>query len=129
MRDLGAEKRKKSGFPDGSVLKNPPTMQELKETWVDPRVGKIPWRRKWQHIPVFLPGESHGKKSLAGYSPKGHQESDMTEQLSMHAREKVRSVFSRETEPIGHIDTVTKGEEVAHVVMETEKLHNLLPEN
>ena len=102
---------------------------QCKRCGFDPWIGKIPWRRKWQHIPVFLPGESHGKKSLAGYSPKGHQESDMTEQLSMHAREKVRSVFSRETEPIGHIDTVTKGEEVAHVVMETEKLHNLLPEN
>ena len=54
----------------------------------------------------------------------------MTEQLSMHASEKVRSGFSRETEPIGHIiDTVTKREEVAHVVMETEKSRNLLPEN
>ena len=127
---MGAEKRKKSGFPDGSVLKNPPTRQELKETWIDPQVRKIPWRRKWQHTPVFLPRESHRKKSLAGYSPKGHQQSDMTEQLSMHASEKVRSGFSRETEPIGHIiDTVTKREEVAHVVMETEKSRNLLPEN
>ena len=32
-------------------------------------VGKIPWRRAWQHTPVFLPGESHGQRSLAGYSP------------------------------------------------------------
>ena len=104
-------------------------MQELKETWVDPRVGKIPWRRKRQHTPVFLPEESHGKKSLAGYSPKGHKESDMNEQLSMHAREKVRSGFSRETEPIGYIGIVTKREEVAHVVTETEKSHSLLPEN
>ena len=59
-------------------------MQELKETWIDPRVGEIPWRRKRQHTPVFLPGESHGKKSLVGYSPKGHKESDTTEQLSIH---------------------------------------------
>ena len=32
-------------------------------------VGQIPWRRKWQSIPVFLPGEPHGQKSLMGYSP------------------------------------------------------------
>ena len=32
-------------------------------------VGKIPWRRKWQPTPVFLPGKSHGKRNLAGYSP------------------------------------------------------------
>ena len=35
----------------------------------DPRVGKIPWRIEWQPTLVFLPGESHGQKSLAGYSP------------------------------------------------------------
>ena len=35
----------------------------------DPWVGKIPWRRKWQPTPVFLHGESHGQRSLAGYSP------------------------------------------------------------
>ena len=44
-----------------------------------PQVGKIPWRRKWQPAPVFLPGESHGHRSLAGYSPWGHKESDTTE--------------------------------------------------
>ena len=45
------------------------------ETWV----RKIPWRRKWQPIPVFLPGESHGQRSLAGYGPEDCQESDTTE--------------------------------------------------
>ena len=44
----------------------------------DPWVGKIPWRRKWQPTPVFLPGESHGQISLVGYSPLGHKESDTT---------------------------------------------------
>ena len=38
-----------------------------------PWVGKIPWRRKWQPTPVFLPGESHGQRSLMGYSPWGHK--------------------------------------------------------
>ena len=47
----------------------------------DPWVGKIPWRRKWQPTPVFLPGESHGRRGLAGYSPWGRKESDMTERL------------------------------------------------
>ena len=42
----------------------------------DPWVGKIPWRRAWQPTPVFLPGESHGQRSLAGYSPWGRRESD-----------------------------------------------------
>ena len=45
----------------------------------DPWVRKIPWRRKWQPTPVFWPGESHGQRSLAGYSPQDHKESDMTE--------------------------------------------------
>ena len=45
----------------------------------DPWVRKIPWRRKWQPTPVFLPGESHGQRNLAGYSPAGHKGSDMTE--------------------------------------------------
>ena len=45
----------------------------------DPWVGKIPWRRKWQPILGFLPGEFHGQRSLAGYSPWGHKELDTTE--------------------------------------------------
>ena len=44
-----------------------------------PWVGKIPWRSKWQHTPVFLPGESPGERSLAGYSPQGCKELDTTE--------------------------------------------------
>ena len=39
----------------------------------------MPWRRKWKPTPVFLPGKSHGQRSLAGYSPWGHKESDMSE--------------------------------------------------
>ena len=45
----------------------------------NPWVRKIPWRRKRQPTPVFLPGESHGWKSLMGYSPRGRKESDMIE--------------------------------------------------
>ena len=48
------------------MVKNLPAMWE---NWFDPSVGKIPWGRKWVPTPVFLPGESHGQKSLMGYSP------------------------------------------------------------
>ena len=44
------------------------------------------WRRIWQLSPVFLPVESHGQRSLVGYSPWGRKESDTTEQLSSYAR-------------------------------------------
>ena len=44
----------------------------------DPRVRKIPWRRARQHTLDFLPGETCGKRSLAGYNPQGHKESDTT---------------------------------------------------
>ena len=47
-------------------------------------LGKIPWRRKWQPTPVFLLGESHGRRSLVGYSPRGRKESDTTERLHFH---------------------------------------------
>ena len=49
----------------------------------DPWIGKIPWRRKCQPTPIFLPGEFHGQRSLAGYSPWGYKESDMTEWLPL----------------------------------------------
>ena len=44
----------------------------------DPWVGKIPWRWQWQSIPVFLPGDLPGQRSLVGYSPWGHTELDTT---------------------------------------------------
>ena len=47
--------------------------------WDDPWGGKIPWRREWQPTPVFLPGKSHGQRSLEGYSPWGCKDSDTTE--------------------------------------------------
>ena len=50
----------------------------------DPWVGKTPWRRRWQPILVFLPGEFYGQRSLVGYSLWGCKESGMTKQLSIH---------------------------------------------
>ena len=47
-----------------------------------PRSGRFPWRRAWKPTPIFLPGESHGQRRLAGCSPWGHKESDTTKQLT-----------------------------------------------
>ena len=49
----------------------------------NPGVGKLLWRREWQYTPVFLPGEFHGQRTMAGYSPCAHKESDTTEWLSL----------------------------------------------
>ena len=68
------------------MIKNLPAVQETHVWslgWEDLWVGKILWRRKWQPTPVFLPGEFHGQRILAGYSPWGHKESDRTEWLSL----------------------------------------------
>ena len=52
------------------VVKNlPANVEDMRCRFEDPWVGKIPWRRARQPTPVFLPGESHGQRSLAGYSP------------------------------------------------------------
>ena len=47
-------------------------------------VGKVPWSRKWQPTPVFLPGKFYGQRSLVGSSPGDHKELDMTEELSAY---------------------------------------------
>ena len=61
------------GFPGGSVVKNLPA-----NSGDDPWVGKVPWRRKWQPTPRFLPGKPHRQRSLACCSPRGHKELDTT---------------------------------------------------
>ena len=58
------------------VVKNPTSVQE---TGFDPWVGKIPWKRTWQPIPVFLLRKSHGQRRLVGYSSQGCKELDTTE--------------------------------------------------
>ena len=49
----------------------------------NPWAWEMPWRREWQPTPVFLPGESHGQRSLAGYSPQDNKESGTTERLTL----------------------------------------------
>ena len=70
------------GFSDGTSGKESPSQcRRQKRCRFSPWVRKIPWRREWQPTPVFLPGESHGWRSLAGYSPWGYKESDIIERL------------------------------------------------
>ena len=63
-------------FSGGSVVKS------LWQAETQERCGFDPWVGKWQSTPVFLPGKPHGQESLAGYSPWGCKESDMTERLT-----------------------------------------------
>ena len=60
------------------MVKNPPANAgDSGDIAPNPWVGKIPWRRKWQPTPIFLPRKSHGQRSLTGYSPWDCQGSDM----------------------------------------------------
>ena len=68
------------GFLVGASGKEPACKwRRHKRHGFNPWVRKIPWRRAWQPTPVFLPGESHGQRSLVGYSPRGHKGLDTTE--------------------------------------------------
>ena len=91
LRSKKKKKKKKSHFPVVNLklctegLLNKPLItiigfprwhsgKEHKRCEFDPWIRKIPWRRKGQSTPVFLPGEFHGQRILVGYSPWGHQE-------------------------------------------------------
>ena len=67
-------------FPVAQMVKNPLAMQE---TGVWSLGWEGPWKREWQHTPIFLPGESHEQRSLAGYSPWVRKELDTTEWLKL----------------------------------------------
>ena len=74
--------RMKLGFLGGAVVKNlPASAGDLGDSGFYPWVGKIPWRRKWQPTPAFMPGKFYGQRSLVGYNPRGCKQSDMSEQL------------------------------------------------
>ena len=64
-----------------ALAKNPPVNTgDVRDAGsISPWVGKVLWRRAWQPTPVLLPGESHGQRSLVGYSPWGCKELEMTE--------------------------------------------------
>ena len=70
-------------FPEASGEESACQCRRLNRCGFSPLVGKIPWRRKWQPSPVFLPGEPHGQRCMVGYSPWGHKELDTTEHVWM----------------------------------------------
>ena len=61
----------------------------------DPWVSKVWWKRKWQFTLVFLPGKSHGQRSLENYSPQGHKQSDTAERLSTHTHTHTHTHISK----------------------------------
>ena len=69
-----------------------PEKYQLSQQWS--RYPWIIWSRKWQPTPVFLPGKSHGRRSLVGYSPWGRKESDTTEQLPFHFHPWIKARWS-----------------------------------
>ena len=84
------------GFPGGSVAKEPTCpCRKCRRCTFDPWIGKISWRKKWQPIPIALPGKFHGQQSRVGYSPQGCKEVDMTEWLSMNRNRGTSSTWWR----------------------------------
>ena len=76
--------RRLKGFLGGTSGKEPACQcRRHKRCGFDPWIRKNPWRREWHPTPVFLPGELHGQRILAGYSPRGCKESDTTERLTL----------------------------------------------
>jgi len=64
----------------------------VQETWVQSLGQENPWRRAWQPTLVFLPGESHGQKSLVGYSPWGRKELDRTKEIEHTGKGRIQKV-------------------------------------
>ena len=88
-----------TGVRGSSVGKEPAcNAGDARDMGSTPRLGRSPWRRAWQPTPVFLPEESHGQRSLAGYSPWGRTESGTTEATERSAAH--TEVFHEHT---GHI--------------------------
>ena len=80
LKRLSSSKHVSVGFPGGACGTKPACQcRRHKRCWFDSWVTKIPWRRVWQPTPIFLPGKSHGQRSLAGYSPLGCKELDTME--------------------------------------------------
>ena len=87
------------GFPNDTSGKEPACQcRRRKRHRFDPWVRQIPWRRDRLPSPVFLPGEFHGQKSLAGYGPTGRKELDTTEQLSTAHIKMVQPIAKAEAE-------------------------------
>ena len=88
------------GFPGSTVIKNlPASAGAVGDLGSAPQSGRFPWRSKWQPTPVFLLGKPHGQRSLAGCSPWGCKQSDMTERLSTQMH-KIDQAFCKTSEQL-----------------------------
>ena len=95
------------GFPEGSMGKESARQcRRRRRHSFNLWIRKIPWRWAWLSTPVFLPEESHGQRSLVGYSPWGHKESDMTERLCMYAPFFMFNLVCSSTEDTKYISSV-----------------------
>ena len=95
------------GFPGGASGKDPVCQwRSHKRREFDPWVRKVPWKRDWYLTPIFLPRESHGQRSLSGYSLQGHSEVDTTEVMfiSVQSRPTLCDPMNRSTPglPVHH---------------------------
>ena len=72
---------------------------------LDPRVGKIPWRRKWQPTPVFLPGKSHGQRNLVGFSPWGRKRTE--HDLAIEQGCTPNALHASQIQPVGCCSAIT----------------------
>ena len=86
MRDRGSERVKSLAKLRDFWQRICLQMQKMQERRVQCLGQEDPWRRKWQPAPLFLPGKPYGQRSLMGYSPWDHKESDATE----HTQHKLR---------------------------------------
>ena len=106
------------GFPGGASGQEPTCQCRRHErSRFHPWVGKIPRRRAWQLTLVFLPGKSHGQRSLVGYCPWGHKESDMTE-ATEHSGNMIKYRFLlhiKDQEGVLQTDLRSKDTDVVHL--------------
>ena len=90
---LEGEQAKAEASQVAPVVKNPPANEDRHKRYrFNSWVGKIPWRRAWQPTPVCLPGESHGQRSLVGYSPWSHKKTQLKRLSTAQAEDRKRGV-------------------------------------
>ena len=86
------------GVPGGASGKEPTCQcRRLQRHGFDPWVRKVPWRRKWQPTPVYLPGKSQGQRALVGCSPRGCKEPDTTEGRAWQQGTRSRTGLAHQT--------------------------------
>ena len=110
------------------MVKHLSTMRETQVRSLS--LGRFSWRRKWQPTPVLLPGKLHGLRSLVGYSPWGHKESDMSELLHFHFLiPEAKSSSSEITNLTSFIESYQRGALISCTVLHIPGIYNYLVSN